>query len=41
MILLWCITGIFNGHFWGMFYNAENYALMISFLVLSRREERA
>ena len=41
MILLWCITGIFNGHFWGMFYNAENYALMISFLVLSRRGERA
>lgn len=41
MILLWCIIGIFNGHFWGMLYNAENYALMISFLVLSRRGERA
>lgn len=34
LIIIWCIVGLFTSHFLGMLYNAENYALMVAFLVL-------
>ena len=34
LICIWCVVGLFTSHFLGMLYNAENYIIMISFLVL-------
>lgn len=37
LILIWCVVGLFASMFWGLIYNAGNYILALSFMVLCKK----
>ena len=39
VIAIWCFIGLFIGMFWGMLYNAGNYTLLLSFLILLDKDQ--